>query len=144
MAVMVSATNAVTKRLPKVLKPKAHAAADYFVAGAFLAGSVLFWRTHRSAALGAAACGGLKLLASALTDFDGDGDNPISLPLHRKAADYGIAALSAAVPELLDFKEAGPKRFFLVQAIAITAITNMTDFEARRESLLGLRFRKSA
>jgi len=144
MAVILSAADSLTRRLPKLLSPKAHAAADYLTAGIFFAASALFLRTHRRAALGAAACGGLKLISSALTDYDGDGSNLISLPLHSKAADFGIAALSATMPELLGFNEGGPRRFFVAQAVAMTAMTNLTDFNADSSRRRATRLRRRA
>jgi len=145
MAVVLSAADVVTRRLPKLLPPKAHAAGDYLTAGIFLAASALFWRHNRRAALGAAACGALKLVSSALTDYDGDNSNLISLSLHRRT-DIGIAAMSAATPDLIGIKEPGPKRFFLVQAIAMTALANLTDFapESSGQGLLNVRARKRA
>jgi len=128
MAVILSAADSLTRRLPKVLTPKAHAATDYLTAGLFFAASAIFWRNHKRAALGAAACGGLKLVSSALTDYDRDGSNLINLSLHSKA-DFGVAALSAAMPQLLGFTELGPRRFFVAQAVAITALANLTDFK---------------
>ena len=145
MAVVLSAADAVTRRLPKLLSPKAHATGDYLSAGIFLAASALFWRYSKRAALGAAACGGLKLVSSALTDYDGDNSNLISLSLHRRT-DIGIAAMSAATPELIGIKEPGPRRFFLVQAIVMTALANVTDFkpEVSRRGLFKVRARKKA
>jgi hypothetical protein len=127
MAVAISAADALTRRLPKLIPPKAHAAGDYLTAGIFLAASTLLWRNHKRAALGAAACGGLKLVTSALTDFDGDNSNLIDLKLHSRV-DIGIAAMSAAMPELIGIKEPRAKRFFIGQAIFITALTNLTEF----------------
>lgn len=145
MAVVLSAADAVTRRLPKLLPPKAHAAGDYLAAGIFFAASALFWRHNKRAALGAAACGGLKLLSSALTDYDADNSNLINLPLHGRT-DIGIAAMSAAIPEFIGIKEPGPKRFFLVQAIAMTALANLTDFTpgTSRRGLFKERARKRA
>jgi len=145
MAVALSAADAVTRRLPKLLPPKAHAAGDYAMAGIFLAASTLFWRSNKRAALGAAACGGLKLVSSALTDYDGDNSNLLSLSLHRRT-DIGIAALIAAAPELISIKEPRVKRFFLLQAIAMIALANLTDFTAAptRRRLFKVRARERA
>ncbi|HZQ67361.1 MAG TPA: hypothetical protein VFA68_02485 [Terriglobales bacterium] len=123
----ISAADALTRRLPKFLTPKAHAAGDYLAAGMFFAASALFWRRNRRAALGSAACGGLKLVSSSLTDYDESRSNLISLPFHKKA-DLGIAAMSAAIPEFLGIQEPGPKRFFLAQAVLMTVMANLTDF----------------
>ena len=144
MAVLISAADALTRRLPKLISPKAHAAGDYLTAGIFLAASTLFWRNNKRAALGAVACGGLRLVSSALTDYDGDGSSLVSLQLHSRV-DMGIAAMSAAIPELIGIKEPGPKRFFIGQAIFITALANLTDFRpTARRRLFKVRDRKQA
>lgn len=140
MAVVLSAADAVTRRLPKLLPPKAHAAGDYLTAGIFFAASAVFWKRNRRAALGAAACGGLKLLSSALTDYEGDSSNFINLPLHKRT-DIGIAAMSAAIPEFAGVKDPGAKRFFLIQAIAMTALANLTDFQTNALSRRSLKDR---
>ena len=36
MPMLTSATNVLTRRMPKVISPKAHAVVDYLTAGAFL------------------------------------------------------------------------------------------------------------
>lgn len=133
MAVLISAADKITRRLPKVLSPKAHAAGDYLCAGIFFAAGVLFWRNHRRAALGSLFCGGVKLATSALTDYDGDQSNIISLPLHEKV-DLGLAGMSAAVPEVMNIGEPGPKRFFLGQALLMTALANVSHLHPVRSN----------
>ena len=52
------ATRAVTERLPKVIKPKAHAVLDYVMAGTLITLGAFFWKRNKRAAIGAMACGG--------------------------------------------------------------------------------------
>ncbi len=144
MPVLVSAADSLTRRLPKVLSPKAHAAGDYLMAGLFFAAAGLFWRQNRRAALGALFCGGAKLAVSALTDYDDDRSNLVNLPLHGKL-DIGVAAMSAAMPELMSFSKSRARKFFIAQAIGMTALANVTSFAPATPTLADrLRARRRA
>ena len=125
MTVLPGMADAVTRRLPKIVSPRGHAIADYITIGVFAVAGGLFWRSNKRAAMGAFLCGGAELALSLLTDYPGGVARIIPFPAHGKM-DVGLAAVTATMPELLSFREG--REFFLVQAGAITASTNMTRF----------------
>ena|SRR5581483_11288707 len=131
MPIFTGIANSLTKPLPKVLSPKGHAIADYASIGAFAVAGALFWRRNKRAALAALICGGAELLVNLLTDYPGGVTDVISYRTHGKI-DLGLAAMSATMPEFMAFTDDREKKFFLVQAASVTAITNLTDFERQR------------
>ncbi|MBV8478589.1 MAG: hypothetical protein JOZ36_18165 [Acidobacteria bacterium] len=128
MAVSNKVAGAVTKRLPKVLSPKAHAIADYITAAAFLLAASLFWRRNKRAALGALVCGGSELILSLLTDYPGGITDVISFPTHCKI-DVGFAAMVAEMPRFMKFENDKEKKFFSLQGGMIIGAANLTDLD---------------
>lgn len=128
MPVFTSIANALTKPLPKVLSPKAHAIADYATVGAFAATAAVYWKRNKRAAIGCLICAGAGAIVNLLTDYPGGAADVISYRTHAKI-DIGLAAMSATMPEFMAFPDDREKTFFLAQAAGITAITNLTDFE---------------
>jgi hypothetical protein len=127
MPVVTAVANAVTKPLPRLMSPKAHAVADYLVIGTMLIAGALFWRRNRRAAVGALVCGGVELTANLLTDYPGGVSRVVSYPAHGKI-DIGIAAMMATMPEFLGLHDAHEKKLFIGGAAAVTAVANLTDF----------------
>jgi hypothetical protein len=127
MPILTSATNMLTKRMPKIISPKAHAVVDYITAGAFLLTGAFCWSRNKRAALGAFVCGGAELATALLTDYPGGVKKAISFRNHGKI-DIGLAAMTATMPEFMSFRDTREKGFFLAQAGMMTAVTNMTDF----------------
>jgi hypothetical protein len=127
MPMLTSATNVLTRRMPKIISPKAHAVVDYIAAGAFLLTGAFCWSRNKRAALGAFICGGAELATALLTDYPGGVKKVISLRNHEKI-DIGLAAMTATMPEFMRFRETREKKFFLAQAGVMTAVTNLTDF----------------
>jgi hypothetical protein len=130
MPILTSAVDGATKRLPKVVSPKAHAVMDYLTVGAFFVAGALFWRRNRSAAIGSLLCGGAELAVNLLTDYPGGNSRLISFPTHGKL-DIGLAAMAATMPEFMSFPRDGERHFFAVQAGLITVAANLTDFDDR-------------
>lgn len=128
MPVVNNVAGAVTKRLPKVLSPKAHAVVDYLTAGAFLIGAALFSRRNRRAALGSLVCGGADLVLSLLTDYPGGVTDFISFPTHCKI-DVGLAAMVAEMPRFMKFEDDKEKKFFTLQGGGIIGAANLTDID---------------
>lgn len=133
MPILHSSVKTATRHMPKVISPKAHAILDYITSAAFLAGGGLLLarrRNHR-AAIAALACGVAEMVTSLLTDYPGGITDLISFPTHGKI-DMGLAAMTAALPEFMDFEDEPEKRFFQAQAVLITANTGLTDFGGGR------------
>lgn len=118
------------KRLPKVIGPRTHAVIDYAVAGAFFSIGILFWSRNKRAAIGALICGTVTALNSVVTDYPGGIWKEMSYQNHGRV-DAGLAGLTAAMPNMLDFSDDAEARFFEFQATAETVVTVLTDFEAQ-------------
>jgi hypothetical protein len=128
MPILNTVAKKLTQPLPRFFSPTAHAVADYVIAGAFLAAGALFWRRSKRAALGAFVCGGSELAVSLLTDYPGGMKKIISFPVHREL-DWGLAGMTALMPEFMKFEHETEMAFFLLQGAVITALTNVTDFQ---------------
>jgi len=127
MPILSSATHVLTRRMPKIISPKAHAVVDYVTAGAFLLTGAFCWSRNKRAALGAFVCGGAELATSLLTDYPGGVKKVISFRNHGRI-DLGLAAMTATMPEFMRFRHDREKSFFLAQAALMTAVTDLTDF----------------
>ena len=141
MAVVNSVAGVLSRRMEKRISPKGHAIADYIAVAAFFLTGALFWRRHKRAAMSAFICGGAELALNLLTDYPGGVRPALGLATHSKL-DLGLAAITAGMPEFMDFEDDREKRFFLVQSGAMTVLTNLTEF--RPERRLVERIRKAA
>jgi len=121
-----SAIQNIAHKMPK-MGPRVHATLDFAIAAAFLtAGAIFFSRNNKRAALGATLCGAATLAVSALTDYQGQGQNHISYPSHSNIH-TGLAAMSATMPTLLDFADENEARFFRAVAAAGSFMGIATD-----------------
>ena len=57
MPLLDQAARLATRKMPKVITPKAHAMIDYAVAASFFVVGAFLWRRNKRAAIGALACG---------------------------------------------------------------------------------------
>jgi hypothetical protein len=115
-------------RMPKIIKPQAHAVLDYLVAGSFFIAAGLCWKRNKRAAVSSLLCGGMITATSALTDYPGGMWRVMSFQTHGKL-DAGLAALTATMPRLMAFGEDQESKFFTMQSMLETAVTAMTDFD---------------
>src|SRR5207253_2455248 len=76
-------------------------------------------------AISALMCGGAELTNTLFTDYPGGVAPVISFPFHRKI-DFGLAAMTATMPEFMSFHGHPENKFFVTQAAIITAATNLT------------------
>ena len=133
MPVLSTVVDELTQKLPKIVSAHAHVAADYAIAGSFLAAGTWFWRRNREAAFGALICGGSALGLAVFTSYPGHKTGHkkrlISFPAHRKF-EVGLAAMIATMPEFVHFEKS--RRYFLTKAGILTAISNMTCFVCPR------------
>lgn len=72
-------------------------------------------------------CGGTALTVNLFTDYQDNGRKLINLRLHRHL-DFGLAAMTALMPEVLWFNEDAEKRFFVAQGAVMTAVNQVTRF----------------
>jgi uncharacterized membrane protein len=132
MSVLTSTTDIATRRLPKVLPPTAHQAADYLLVGSFAAAGAWFFRRNPRAALGAWISGASLLGLTLLTRYPGKRRNYVPFPLHGKI-EVGMAALVAAMPEFLRFGDGKERRYFTMKAGLLTVLSNLTAFSDDQE-----------
>jgi hypothetical protein len=129
MALLSSATDAATRRLPKFVSPEMHRSADYLISGVLIAGGVALLRKNRPAAYASLACGGSLLGLSLATRYPGQGRKLVNFSHHGKA-EIGVAFVLAALPEILRLQKR-TSQFFGVNAAALTALSNLTHFHRR-------------
>jgi hypothetical protein len=108
-----------------MITPKAHAVIDYASVGIFLGSAAWFWRRNRRAALASLLCGGAELGLMLLTDYPGGRKKILSFETHREI-DYGLAALTATMPESLAFKGDAGTKLFRVQGALLTLVGELT------------------
>ena len=132
MALLNSFVKTVTKPLPNFISPGGHAAIDYLIAGAFLATAGLFWKRNKRAAVSSLLCGGAHLGVTLLTDYPGGMQRTIPFSMRRRV-DLGLAAMTAAMPEFMNFQHDPERKFFTAQSIVMTAANELTRFPDKKE-----------
>lgn len=138
MAILNNLAKLAVKPLPRMISPNAHAVFDYMAVGAFFAASSWFWRYNKRAAIAATICGSAQLALCLVTDYPGGAQKIIHFGKRRKI-DLGLAAMTAAMPEFLAFKDEPAKTFFATQGMLISAVSGLSIFpeepeRAERES----------
>ncbi len=129
MALMQRGVEALTSRMPKVISPKTHAIIDYATAGSFfLAGALSLGRSKRAAAA-AFLCGAIEAGTAMMTDYPGGVADVISFKTHGKI-DAGFAGFVATIPNIFFFGGEPEAMIFRGQAVALAAVTGLTDFNA--------------
>jgi hypothetical protein len=131
MPLLETGVKALSSCMPKIISPRTHAIIDYATAGSFFLMGALLWRNHKRAAISSFACGAAETATAMLTDYPGGVADVISFPTHGKI-DAGMAGLVGTMPALLAFSGEKEAIFFRSQAVAIAAVTGMTEFEASR------------
>ena len=143
MPLMQKGVSMLSNRMPKVINPTTHAVIDYLVAGTFFAMAATFSRRgHKRAVISAIACGAAATANSLLTDYPGGVFKIITFQNHGRI-DMGLGALTAALPGMMSLDSDAENRFFQGMAVAETAVTAMTDFDALDQTDYYLR-RKAA
>lgn len=132
MALLQKGIALAAGRMPKMISPRVHSALDYAIAGSFFMMGALLWKRNRHAAVGSLVCGGATAAVSLLTDYPGGVRKVISYPMHGQI-DTGLIAMTAAMPRLVNIENDRSAKFFARQALAKTAITAMTDFDAYKQ-----------
>ena len=116
-----------TSKLPRVITPRQHAIVDYAVAGSFMLIGASWWKRNKRAAVGSLICGAATAVNSIVTDYPGGRFRVMTFRNHGRI-DTGIAALVAAMPRFMKFKEEPEARFFSILASLETTLAGMTDF----------------
>jgi len=125
--ILNSLAKVVTKPIPRMVSPKAHAVVDYITVGSFLVNVGFFWQRNKRAALAALICAGAELATIMLTDYPGGVKRVISFRTHGEI-DLGLAAMTAMMPQFLAFENESERKFFVAQGALITGATELTQF----------------
>ena len=133
MPILNKVAQFAVKAIPDAITPKAHALVDYTNVAVFLISAGLFWRRNKRAALGALISGGAALAVNLLTDYPGGVKRVIPFRRHRDI-DFGLAALSATMPEFLAFDDDPERKFFIAEGTVISAVTELTQFPGEGRS----------
>jgi len=142
--ILNSLAKVVTKPIPRMVSPKAHAVVDYITLGSLLVNVGFFWQRNKRAALAALICAGAELAIILLTDYPGGVKRVISFRTHGEI-DLGLAAMTAMMPKFLAFENESEGKLFLVQGALITGATELTQFpEKSQRAEKGLKRAKAA
>jgi len=133
MPILDQAAKLATRKMPKVITPKAHAVIDYAIAASFFAMAASLWRRNRRAAVGALLCGATKTVTSLCTDYPGGVVNKISLRTHGNI-DLGLSTAVASLPDVFRFGGEPESNLFRLQGIALATVTGLTDFTGSGEA----------
>jgi len=125
--ILNSLAKVVTKPIPRMVSPKAHAVVDYITLGSLLVNVGFFWQRNKRAALAALICAGAELAIILLTDYPGGVKRVISFRTHGEI-DLGLAAMTAMMPQFLAFENESERKFFVAQGALITGATELTQF----------------
>lgn len=120
--------------IPKPIKPQTHRLLDWATIGAFFVIGGLLWKNNKRGTIAALANGGMVLGATLMTDYDGNGERPLSFHTHGKL-DIGQLSLAAASPHLFGFADEHPVAawIFRAQAMTETTVVSLTDWDANRQ-----------
>jgi len=124
------------KGIPKIISPGQHAVLDALTTGAFLVAAGVLWNKNRRGGIAALVNGLFVAGVSALTDYNGTGEKPISFRTHG-ILDEVQAAMAAGAPTVLGFKRGSA--FFRGQAANEMMVVAMTDWDAGQSVMRRLR-----
>jgi hypothetical protein len=119
---------AVKKVIPKVISAKTHSVIDYIHAGTNFAAGAMFRQTNRRASNAALALGAGVLANALMTDYPLGVFRLYSFRVHG-ILDYGVAAVSGALPALLRIQDTREAKYFTRQGAGETVIAGMTDYQ---------------
>ena len=131
MPILNTVSQIAAKPFPRAISPKTHAIIDYITVGSFFTTAALFWRRNKRAAIAALIAGGAELAVNLLSNYPGGLKKVINFPAHREI-DFGLAAMTATLPEFLAFKDDSERKFFLAQGAVKSVITELTRFPDRK------------
>lgn len=118
------------RNVPKIISPRVHRWLDVAVTGYFtVLGIVSAIRGRGGPATAAFINAGMVGAVSALTDYEGTGEKPISFKLHG-TLDAVQAATAALAPVLHGFAGDGEAAFFFGQAANEAGVIATTDWDA--------------
>ena len=141
MPLLVKGVQIAARRMPKVISPTVHAVIDLALAGSFIVSGIMAWRRgQQKAALGAWIVAGTELGLALCTDYPAGVVRAISFANHGKI-DAGLTGLIGTMPSVMGFDDEEPSGMFRTHAVAVAAVTGLTDFSGDRQLASGRRSR---
>lgn len=131
MPILNRTAKLIAKPLPRMIRPKTHAALDYISVASFLTSALWFWKRNKRVAVAGLICGGAALVVDLLTDYPGGVKPLISYGKHLEM-DLGLAAVAATMPEFLAFNYDPEKKFFLAQGAITTLASELSQARISR------------
>lgn len=120
----------IIRKGPKIISARTHAVIDYIHAGTNFFVGAMFWRRRkRAAATGAFALGAGVLVNALMTDYPLGVFRVYPFKVHG-LLDYGVAAASGFMPDMLGIRHRSPEaKFFRAQGVGETGIAAVTDYD---------------
>ncbi len=116
-------------KMPRVIDAKTHGIIDYIHATTNIVAGFMLRKRSRKASNAAFMLGGSVLANALMTDYPLGVFRLYSFKVHG-VLDYGVAGLSAAMPEILgERRTSGPAQYFYGQGAGETLIAGMTDYD---------------
>ena len=137
MPILDQAAKLATRKMPKIITPKAHAIIDYAIAASFFAIGANLWRRNRLAAVSALLCGAAGTVTSLCTDYPGGVTRQLSLETHR-TIDFALSGIITSVPSM-SFTSLTDRKptFFALQGLAMATVAGLTDFAGAERIRIG-------
>jgi hypothetical protein len=117
----------ISDALPGVIDSKTHGIIDYIHAGTNIVAGFLFRNRSRAASNACFALGGSILINALCTDYELGVFRLYDFKVHG-IMDYGVAAVSAAMPLLLGLEGTAERSYFYGQGGGEAAIAALTDY----------------
>jgi hypothetical protein len=116
-------------KMPGVISAKTHAVIDYIHAAANIAAGFAFRKRSRKASNAAFMLGAGVLANALMTDYPLGVFRLYSFKVHG-VLDYGVAGLSASMPEMLGLRrKSAPAQYFYGQGAGETVIAGISDYD---------------
>ena len=132
MAVLASAVQAASQRVPRFVSLDGHRTVDYILAGTLIAGGAAFWHKDRKASVASFVCGGALIGLNLATRYPSNRRAPLAL-VHHREAERALAGLLASIPAVFRM-EKNVGRYFSAHSIALGVLDNLTSFSPVRSS----------
>src|SRR3954464_5041307 len=124
----------IDDRMPRVISAKTHGVIDYIHAATNIAAGFAFRKRSRKASNAAFMLGASVLANALMTDYPLGVFRLYSFKVHG-ILDYGVAATSAALPEVLRLRRtSAPAQYFYGQGAGETMIAGITNYDDERGS----------
>lgn len=129
----------IDDRMPRVISAKTHGIIDYIHAATNILAGVAFRKRNRRASNAAFLMGAGVLANALMTDYPLGVFRLYSFKVHG-ILDYGVAATSAALPEMLRLRRtSAPAQYFYGQGAGETVIAGISNYDDESGSRLDVR-----